>query len=259
MTKQPIISDQQLRSHADFAGEEVVSSEHRYLSGHALDWLINQVKILRCLFPGIGFSNYDYQERVEHGLVELPEGAEGWGCVPNWMKHPMIFGENYLSAVRKVLEVLKQTRNGKFYNWREGSIDEAYLRQSARSKAFWEKLSESQGNPDILIVPMQFGLRHRGRSIRRARAVFFQNEFGLGAFATGCLLLTLANRLAQFDDLWIDCAGDEFAPGGDVRFVFAPFFYFYDGELRLGGRALGFADPLYGSVSGFLPALGVES
>ena len=250
---------QRLRSPADYAGEEV-NSTYGYLSDYKKPNSINeQPNRLRQAFPGLGYASIELQARIERGSVHLPNGAEGWGCVPNWMKNPEIFGDTCSSAVRKMLEVLKQAVGVKFYNSREGSVDEAHLRQSVRSKAFWEKLAESQGNPDILIVPMQFGLRHRGRSIRRARAVFLQNEFGLGAFATGCLLLTHPNRLANYDDLWIDCAGDEFAPDGDGQFVSAPCFGFRGDELGFGTGALDDADPFCGSASGFLPALGVES
>jgi len=48
---------------------------------------------------------------------------------------------------------------------------------------------------DILVVPAQFGLRHRGRSVRRVREVMNANEFGLGVFAIGIMLLTHPERL----------------------------------------------------------------
>lgn len=250
---------QRLRSPADYASEEAVST-YGYLSGYKKpSGITEQVKLLQKAFPGLGHADIMLQARIERDSVHLPKGAEGWGCVPNWMKNPEIFGENYSSAVRKMLEALKKEVGGKFYNYCEGSIDEAHLRQSDRSKAFWEILSELQGNPDILIVPIQFGLNHRGRSIRRARVLMVdaKNEFGLGAFATGCLLLTHPDRLAQYNDLWIDCAGDEFAPEADGQFVLAPCFHFSDGGLEFDASVLGRALPGYGSVSAFLPALGV--
>jgi len=80
-----------------------------------------------------------------------------------------------------------------------------------------------------------------------------KNEFGLGAFATGCLLITHPNRLAQYDDLWIDCAGDEFAPKAGGRFVCAPCFRFLGGGLWFGARGLDRAVPYYGSASALLP------
>lgn len=243
---------QRLRSPADFASEEVDSS-YGYLSGYKPFGLTEQANLLRNQFSGLGYVNLEYQEKIEKGEIELPKHAEDWFCVPNWIKNPTLFGETYSSAVKKILEVLKKAVGGKFYNYCEESIDEAHLRQSARSKAFWEKLSESQGNPDILIVPIQLGLRHRGRSVRRARVVFLENEFGLGAFATGCLLLTHPKRLAQYDDLWINCAGDEFAPEADGQFVRAPYFSFSGGELGFGAGGVDDVNPCCGSASALLP------
>ena len=254
---------QRLRSPADFASEETDSS-YGYLSGYEKPLgITEQANRLRKAFPGLGQVSIELQARIERSSVHLPKHAEGWFCVPNWIKsceagsgfagHPKLFGENYSSVVRKMLDVLKQAVNGKFYNYREGEIDEAHLRQSARTKAYFQKLSDAQGNPDILIVPAQFGIRHRGKSVRRARVVFQSNECGLGAFAIGCMLLTHPNRLANLDDLWIDCAGDEFAPEADGRFVVAPFFGFGVGGLKFGAVGVGVAYSNYGSASSLLP------
>jgi hypothetical protein len=253
---------QRLRTPADFASEEVDSS-YGYLSGYQPLGLTKQANLLRKAFTGLGYVNLDYQAKIEKDEIKLPKHAEGWFCVPNWIKsseagsgsagHPKLFGETYSSAVKKILEVLKQTRNGKFYNWREGEINEAHLRQSARTKAYFQKLSDAQGNPDIMIVPSQFGICHRGKSVRRARAVFQSNECGLGAFAIGCMLLTHPNRLAQLDDLWIDCAGDEFAPEADGQFVSAPCFSFRGGRLGFGTSDVDDASPSCGSASALLP------
>jgi hypothetical protein len=67
------------------------------------------------------------------------------------------------------------------------------------------------------------------------------------------MLLTHPERLNHYDDLWIDCAGDEFAPAADGRFWGAPLFHFYDDELKFSAYGVSRADEFYGSVSGFLP------
>jgi hypothetical protein len=117
-----------------------------------------------------------------------------------------------------------------------------------------EALGEAQKGYDILVVVAQFGLRHRGRSVRRAREVMPKGtEFGLGAFEVGCMILTHPERLADYDDLWIDCAGNEYAPGGDGDFSSAPYFFFYDGKVGFGAGWGGGASESYGSASAFLP------
>jgi hypothetical protein len=79
------------------------------------------------------------------------------------------------------------------------------------------------------------------------------HEFGLGAFAIGSMLLTHPIRLKHYDDLWIDCAGDEWSPDGVGVFSRSPDFSFRDGEVWFGTSVVGFAFDDYGAASGFPP------
>jgi hypothetical protein len=241
-------------STSDKYKDEEEESKYGYLSGYKKPKdLTAQANRLRELFSGLGFANLDYQAKIEKGEVKLPAGAEGWFAIPNWVKNEKIFGKTYSEAVQKVLDTIKKTRSGKFYNYREGSIDEKHLRQSARKEKFLRELSEAHGNPDILIVPGQFGIRHRGRSVRRALEVMNSSESGLGAFENGIMLLTHEDRLKHYDDLWIDCAGDEFSPEADGDFSGAPFFGFYVDGVKFGTGYVVYANDFFGSSSGFLP------
>jgi hypothetical protein len=153
--------------------------------------------------------------------------------------------------VQKVFDALKKAYKGRFKNRREGQLGPNQLQQSAKSAAMWEQIGEAQKGFDILLVPAQFGLRHRGRSVRRAREVMESNEFGLGAFAVGIMLLTHADRLQHYDDLWIDCAGDEFhdPQNSGAPFDRAPCFGFRDDGLRFDADWSALAYDLYGSAS----------
>ena len=115
-----------------------------------------------------------------------------------------------------------------------------------------DKLVEGQEG-DILVIPAQFGFRHRGKSVRRARETFYDNEFGLGAFAVGTMLLTHPEREVEWEQLHIDCSGDEYSPDADGQFVGTPFFNWFDGKLRFGVDWTVDANERYGSASGFLP------
>lgn len=225
-----------------FADEEVESS-YGYLSGYRKPkGITEQTNILRQLIPGIGFADEKFAEQP------LPPNAEGWFAIPRWQS----VGKTYEEALQKVLDLIKQQR-GSFYNYCEGQLGEQYLRRLERSAKKLEILGEAQKGYDILVVAAQFGLRHRGRSVRRAREVFMANEFGLGAFEIACMILTHQDRLANYDDLWIDCAGDEYAPDADGRFSRAPYFYFSDGEVWFGTCYVDDASEHYGSASAFLP------
>src|SRR5262249_26747840 len=105
----------------------------------------------------------------------------------------------------------------------------------------------------ILVVPCQFGLRHRGRSIRRAREAMTPSEFALGAFAAGMMLLTHPERLQHDDDLSIDCPGDKFSGEGSGEFEFAPYFSFRRERVGFDAHWCGIAQDVYGSASAFLP------
>ncbi len=224
--------------------DEEVKSSYGYLSGYKKPkGITEQTNILRQLFPGIGFADEKLAER------ELPENAEGWFAIPKWQTMAPTYGE----AVEKVFEAIKKSRNGKFYNYRDGELGPKNLRQSQKSAKMFQKLGDEQKDHDILIVPAQFGLRHRGRSVRRALEVMSAGEFGFGAFAVGIMLLTHPDRLNHYDDLWIDCAGDEFSPGAVGEFSDAAYFGFYGGKVRFGTKWSGHADGNFGSASGFLP------
>lgn len=157
--------------------------------------------------------------------------------------------------MQKILDTLEKTRDGAFHNYRKGEVDEKHLRQSARSEQFWNDLIKAQGNADILIIAAQFGIRHRGCSVRRVRVIIEDTagEFALGAFAVGSMLLTHPIRLQHYDDLWIDCGADEWSPDGSDVFSKAPIFGFNGGRLEFGTGDVVSARDDFGSASGFSP------
>lgn len=232
----------QLSVFGQFASEEVPSS-YGYLSGYKPKSVAEQVRRLRELFPSLGTVNEKLPEQP------LPPHAEGFFVMPRWGK----IAPTYNEAVEKVLALLSKTRSGKFTNRRQGKLGPQYLRQHQRTVTMFQKFGEQQKDHDMLVVPAQFGLRHHGRSVRRAREVFMVNECGLGAFAIGIMLLTHPERLQHVDDLWIDCAGDEFASDADGQFYGAPYFGFFVGRLKFGADVVGNALGYYGSASGLLP------
>jgi len=225
-----------------FKNEEV-TSKYGYLSGYKPKGITEQTNILRQLFPGLGYAD----EKLTTN--PLPQNAEGYFAIPRWEKIAPTYGE----AVEKVFDLLAKTRNGKFENYRKGQLGPQYLRQSKKTADAFQKFGDEQKDYDILVIPAQFGLRHAGRSVRRAREVMNASEFGLGAFAIGIMLLTHPERLQHYDDLWIDCAGDEFSLDGDGVFSRAPGFRFGIGRLRFDASTVGYVSDLYGSASAFLP------
>ena len=239
-----------------YADEEVESS-YGYRSGYkpidrdssfkeVLQDLNRQAEIISKLFSVKPTFDVEWARKA---WENLPEGAEKLFLIPRWEKVAPTYGQ----ACEKVLDLIKQTRNGAFYNYREGQLGPNQLRQSTKAKSVFQKLGDEQKDQDILVVPAQFGIRHRGRSVRRAREVMNANECGLGAFAIGIMLLTHPERLKHYDDLWIDCAGDEFAPRADGGFSRSPYFRFDDDEVGFDTDFVDSAHSHFGSASVCLP------
>lgn len=225
----------------EFASEEV-RSNYTYPDGYKVRPIAEQVAMLRQAFPQLATATFD--ETV--ALQPLPAGAEGWFAIPR----PSALGATYNDAVLVVIDAVAKMR--KLHNYREGQLGANQLRRLARTIAMWEKVGEAQQGHDILIVPAQFGLLHRGQSVRRAREVFKANEFGIGAYEALIMLRTHPERLVQWEQLHIDCPGDEYAGGGKT-FGDASYVRFNDGGVGFGAGGVGDANEVDGSSSAFLP------
>lgn len=239
-----------LSSHNRFANEEI-GSIYTYPKGYNahptiqenIQDLGNELNILWASFPELQDSNFDrhFGYRILRGEIALPEGAERWTLIPLWGKIAP-----YDKAVTKVLDIIEPMHD----HIQTGS---GYLRRQARTEKMLRTLREQQQNKDILVVPIQFGLRHRGRSVRRAREVFANNEFGLGTFEVGIMLLTHPERESKTEQLDIDCPGDEFGvdrsnDGCSRRTIF----YSQDGKITSDSEFLKIAYSYNGSASAFL-------
>ena len=218
--------------------------------------IVDQIKAIAEIF-GLDPSNaLEFAKK----LPALPEGAEGWFAIPSVdalaKKHfPEVTdpAQKYCQAVQLVHAKIAASRS--FCNHYEGQITPAQLRVHARTAHALDLIAETQKG-DILIVAAQLGMRHRGKSVRRAREVFTANEFGLGAFAIGIMLLTHPEREVQWKQLHVDCAGDEFSPDADGFFSRAPVFSFDDdkvwGKVCFYAYRYDNAYVNYGSASAFL-------
>ena len=225
--------------------DQEVKSNYGYLSGYRQPNPISQqIALLAELFSEVHLG----AAKLELANMEVNSLAEGWFAIPDWH----IVAPTYSQAVQKILDLIKKTR-GRLYNYREGQIDERHLRESKRSQRAWDMIRSSQPNCGILLVQAQFGLRHAGKSdLRALETMPYSYEFGLGAYANGVMILTHQNRLANYNDLWIDCAGDEFSDEGVGVFERAPLWGFSDGRVGFGAIGVGSSNGYYGSSSGFL-------
>ncbi len=145
--------------------DEEVESGRVYPLGYSPKDVAVQTDTLRKFFPGVGYAE------EELAKDSLPEGAEAFFAIPQWQK----VADTYEKAVKKVFEDIASKKN--FYDC-TGALGPDYLRRSERTERMLQTLAQQQGNQDILVVPAHFGLRHRGKSVRRARETFTAQEFG---------------------------------------------------------------------------------
>lgn len=242
----------ELTTSNQYANEEVRSSYTYPKEYKGPKPIVDQIKAIAKIF------DLDSSQAIEFAknLPALPEGAEGWFAIPSVdalaKKHfPEVTdqAQKYCQAVQLVHAKIAASRS--FYNYREGQITPAQLRVHARTAHALDLIAETQKG-DILIVAAQLGMRHRGKSVRRAREVFVANEFGLGSLAVGSIVLTHPERLVRWEELDMDCSGDEFSPGAGGDFSGSPCFRFRDGEVEFGTLFVGYPSDFFGSVSGFL-------
>ncbi len=190
-------------------------------------------------------------------LPALPDGAEGWFAIPSVdalaKKHfrkvtdPAL---KYCFAIDLVLDKIEASRS--FENCRLGLIPPERLRVHARTAHALDLIAETQKG-DILIVAAQLGMRHRGKSVRRAREVFTANEFGLGNLAVGSIVLTHPERLVRWEELDMDCSGDEFSSFSNPSyFGNSSYFVFRDRKVEFDTHFDSNPSSGLGAVSGFL-------
>ena len=220
--------------------DEQVSSDRVYPPTYRVRPIEAQVSELRKLFPSLRSC----QEKLARR--DLPEGAEAWFAIPRWQA----LAPTYNEAVELMVGILAAKR--RFSNRISGKLGAMYLRQAERSTLSEKILGEQQEGNDILVLGAQAGLLHRGCSARRTRVSMAGNEFGLGVFSFGCMLLTHPERLSTGDTLMIDCGGDEYSVRGDYTFDRVPLFDFDMSGIEFSIFYEDRARNLWGTPTGFL-------
>ena len=217
------------------------------------------------------YSRKSIREQVEALLEPFPNLNATWTLtkaqawydslkdLPEWVEGPLVyvwweaFG-SYEAALTEVLAAIAKTGRP-FTNYRQGQLGPRYLQQVQRTAGMEAKLKKNQPG-DLIIVPSQAGLKWRGKSVRRARVLYKwneKNEFGSGSVAEGCRIISHPERFVRWEQLHVDCAGDEFSPIAGGEFSRAPIFSFGDGQLEFGTSRVNGVGGHCGSASGFLP------
>lgn len=201
-----------------------------------------QEKILNEIFK---FHDLNYELPIEKNRAKQ---SDGYFAIPNWK----LIGKTYNEAVMNAMAKLKESRP--FSDWRHGKWTEQYLRQLPIKEKFWNSQKE-----EIITIAAQTGELHKGKSVKKVREGLSEGELPLGIYEVLIILLTHPERLSDYNDLWIDCPGDEYSPDGDGSFSRAPGVRFDGGQVGAVAGGLGIAGVFFGSASGFVPQSILES
>lgn len=160
------------------------------------------------------FVNNINQSRQGDAQSILPSGAEGWFAVPSlrglnkkYFPHVSDPDEIYCKSLKLAHVKLKESRN--FYAYLPGGISKERLRILPSTLRGLGQIENSQKG-DILVIPAQLGLKHRGESPSLAKDTYSPNEYGLDSFSLCAILLTHPERLAGWNELGIECPGNVF-------------------------------------------------
>lgn len=240
---------------------EILSRKFDLSVGYAIDWLI----VLHLTLRGES-TPFSYENWVALPSVEAVAKRHFPHVDPD---------RRYCYAVDMVCEMIGRTRN--FHNYLAGKTDPSQLRQSARTVQALNIIAKAQGHVDcdtgywcpneILFIPVQYGMRHRGRSSRcageylvgaeRSEDMIPRNEFGLGIFHGGCMALCHQERFVQEKQLHTYYTGDELSPisDGALKGIFSasPALAFEKGRLVCGYQDASNVLDNYGAVTGFIP------
>jgi len=229
-----------------YADERVVSS-FGYSAGFRFRTTRVQVEDSLRLFPHLDAS-YVNKLVIDNGNCHAK--AEFTAVIPKWQSVANTYGE----ALMIVVALLEKLYGDKFKNYRGEKLTDEYVRLVEKTAQAYQQLGASQPG-DFLVFDAQFGERWAGASIRHGRVRYLQEEFGLGPYEVGILLLTHPDRITGENQLYIDCSGVEHR--ADPKAVFSLCLRFgwsgIDQRLGLNYGRIGFRGKRWGAASGFLP------
>lgn len=232
---------------SDRYADQEVESSYGYPEGYQRPKAFtDQVDILRACWKQLNPDSAVKYAREVYPTLQLPTWVEG----PMALIRPGFFSNVYAEEVEEILKAIAASRQ--FLNYRQGQLTPKRFRQLERTARLIAQLAASQPG-DLIVAPWQFGLHHRGRSVLRAREVFLGKEFGAGSRDTGTALITHPERLVRWEQLHVDCSGDEFTPDADGQFRKASCFHFYGRKVGFGAVGVGSAGERCGSASVILP------
>jgi hypothetical protein len=166
-------------------------------AGHAIKGVVEQMNMLRQLFPSIRYPDKQLAEQP------LLSDVGGIYVFPKWQA----LGRTYPDAVKTVFEKINDTQCFRVH-FEEGKRLRSLYPCGSTERCM--KLAESSPKAhDILALHAQFGLRHSAkRLLWLEESSYALREFGIGIFAASVMLLTHPEYVTLSDGLTFSFPGD---------------------------------------------------
>ena len=257
----PILQELALPWTNEFA-DELTKLGYSYPQGWSPDPLDVQRDRLLAAFPGLKLP--------DPIKGDLPTGFDvlGYHIFPErlGLRHGIsdCNGASYGHLIQEVVfpklaEVYKANGRG-FENYRAGELGSDYIRLELRGRVALEAI-QAVTEYDAYIAPVSYGKRWAPNTLspRNAReTALLAKELAQGSAQVGCHLIAQPGRLVAYEDLFLDCSGDEYNWDAGGGWSSCPGFYFRDGALRFSADWAEDADEYYGSVVALSPGVPVS-
>lgn len=234
--------------------EERVKQGRFYPKGWKPATIEEQKALLAKLFKRIDLSQVDELTakakvlKLADGLAVIPKLAYlggVWGIADP-------YGKGYGPICEKLFELIAPSYS--FNNLHSRDIDAEHIRIMRDVRKRLKKL-EAETPGDVLVLAFDFGNLYAGRSPRNTRwEALNRNQLPLVTAQVGCLLLIMPDRLTAYEQLSINCSGDEWDWSAVDSWTSCPYFSFYDGKLQF---SAGYANDPHGCFGSAVAFLGV--
>lgn len=239
----PILKELAMPKGNDYA-DETVNLAFFYPKGHYIPSLAEQRDRLLAAFPGLNLPEPVYEHTFQRGFDGVayhvfPERLGLQFDIPdgNHSNYGKVIEEIILPALAAVY---KANGHG-FYNHLARELGPNLIRLDERSRAIFNQMQEITVM-DAFIAPVSLGQLWKPYtySARNARETCFLSRKFLpqGLAQVGCHLVAIPDRLVSYNDLWIECPGDEYRYAG-CEWECSPFFPLPQRAPRAGCRGLG--------------------
>ena len=210
-----------------------------------IDVFYKRLEYLSKLFPEIKKS---FDSRLIH--VDLTEGTTLFPIL-TWQQ----VSNTYEEAVNLILDMIKDSRNGKFQSIFGQNFSSSYLlRENYFIKSIKIFCQQQEGRA-IKILPAQTDGRYLGVSADQLRKLISDSdcEFDLDIFTVGQMILLDEDLITDYRDVGIICSGNRFSQKGDEEYQKVPVFRIdASGDLTLDILSRDKTSEFFSSATGFV-------